>query len=198
MKDFLCDECRNHYQKLKEYLALFQIAFREDGRLVRGLDYYTKTAFELTSTELGSQDALAGGGRYDLLTAELGGKPTPGVGFAAGIERLLMVLEKREIPGYASEQPSLYIAAADDASRDWALARTMEMRNNGVSAESDLLGRSLKAQMRDADRQGAAAVVVVGQQELQSGKANLKNMKTGESKEILLDELGKNFAAGAR
>ena len=198
MKDFLCDECRNHYQKLKEYLALFQIAFREDGRLVRGLDYYTKTAFELTSTELGSQDALAGGGRYDLLTAELGGKPTPGVGFAAGIERLFMVLEKRQISGFAPEQLSLYIAAADDASRDWALARTMEMRNIGVSAESDLLGRSLKAQMRDADRQGAAAVVVVGQQELQSGKANLKNMKTGESKEILLDELGKNFATGAR
>ena len=196
MKDYLCEECRNHYQKLKEFLASLQIRFREDGRLVRGLDYYTKTAFELTSTELGSQDALAGGGRYDLLTAELGGKPTPGVGFAAGFERLLMVLEKKEIPGFLPEKPSLYIAAADEASREWVLAKTMELRNNGVAAESDLLARSLKAQMRDADRQGAAAVMVVGQQELQSGKANLKDMKTGESKEILLAELAKNFARG--
>ena len=181
---------------MKESLASLQIHFREDGRLVRGLDYYTKTAFELTSTELGSQDALAGGGRYDLLTAELGGKPTPGVGFAAGFERLLMVLEKKEIPGFLPEKPSLYIAAADEASREWVLAKTMELRNNGVAAESDLLARSLKAQMRDADRQGAAAVMVVGQQELQSGKANLKDMKTGESKEILLAELAKNFARG--
>jgi histidyl-tRNA synthetase len=193
MTDFLCEECRNHFQKLKDYLTSFHIPFQVDGRLVRGLDYYTKTAFELTSSELGSQDALAGGGRYDLLTAELGGKPTPGVGFAAGIERLLLVLEKNQAAGFVREKPLLYIVAADETSRDWVIATSMELRAKGVSAETDLLARSLKAQMRDADRQGATTVVVVGQQELQSGKASLKDMKSGGSKEILLDDLAQFF-----
>ena len=194
MRDFLCEECKSHYQQLKDGLASIQIPFHEDGRLVRGLDYYTKTAFELTSTELGSQDALAGGGRYDLLAAELGGKPTPGVGFAAGIERLLMVLEEKQIPGFVVKRPSLYIACADDSSRNWVLAKTMELRSKGIRAESDLLARSLKAQMRDADRQEAASVIVIGQQELQSGKASQKDMKTGESREIILDELVKSLS----
>jgi histidyl-tRNA synthetase len=198
MADFLCDECKVHFQELKNYLASFHIPFQVDGRMVRGLDYYTKTAFELTSTELGSQDALAGGGRYDLLTAELGGKPTPGVGFAAGIERLLMVLEKKQTLGFDREKPLLYIAAADEGSREWVIATTMELRARGVSAETDLLARSLKAQMRDADRQGVTTVLVVGQKELQSGKASLKYMNSGESREIPLDELAQFFLQNLR
>ena len=192
--DYLCEECRNHFDGLKSALAALRIPFRIDGRLVRGLDYYTKTAFELTSAELGSQDALAGGGRYDLLTAELGGKQTPAVGFAAGMERLLMVLERIDGPGAVGEKPSLYLAAADDESREWVLVQTMELRREGVWVESDLLGRSLKAQMREADRQGAQAVLVVGQKELQSGKGSLKEMTTGESKEIQLAALRAHFA----
>ncbi|HTX18494.1 MAG TPA: histidine--tRNA ligase [Bacteroidota bacterium] len=192
--DYLCEECRSHFEGLKSALAALRIPFRIDGRLVRGLDYYTKTAFELTSTELGSQDALAGGGRYDLLTAELGGKQTPAVGFAAGIERLLMVLEKIKGAGDTGGQPALYLAAADAESREWVLAQTMELRGEGVWVESDLLGRSLKAQMRDADRQGVRAVLVVGQKELQSGKGSLKNMMNGESKEVQLSALQQLFA----
>jgi histidyl-tRNA synthetase len=192
--DHLCAECAEHFESLKKYLTSFNISFTVDGRLVRGLDYYTKTAFELTSTELGSQDALAGGGRYDLLTQELGGKATPGVGFAAGIERLVMVLEKRAFEPAAEIRPALFIASADTESRAWAIATTMDLRSEGVAVEADFLARSLKAQMREADRQQAKFVLVVGQQELGKGKAILKNMKTGDQKEIPLNELRKQLS----
>ncbi len=195
--EHLCAECAEHFGRVKKYLEALHISFIVDGRLVRGLDYYTKTAFELTSTALGSQDALAGGGRYDLLTQELGGKPTPGVGFAAGIERLMMVLEKKGVAEPIDGKPELYIAAADDASREWIITTTMELRAKEIAAESDFLRRSLKAQMRDADRQQAAFVIVVGQHELESGKAELKNMRTGGHKEILLKEIAKQFSRSA-
>ncbi|MGA7160353.1 MAG: histidine--tRNA ligase [Bacteroidota bacterium] len=194
ISDYLCAECADHFDSVKKYLEAFHIPFSVDGRLVRGLDYYTKTAFELTSTALGSQDALAGGGRYDLLTQELGGKPTPGVGFAAGIERLMMVLEKTGSTETAEVNPELFIAAADEASRQWVISTTMELRAKGVAVESDFLRRSLKAQMRDADRQQATFVLVVGQQELNSGKAGLKNMRTGERKEVVLKEIAAEFS----
>ncbi len=192
--DYLCAECADHFESVKKYLAAFHIAFTVDRRLVRGLDYYTKTAFELTSMELGSQDALAGGGRYDLLTQELGGKSTPGVGFAAGIERLMMVLEKKGFANAVAVKPALFIAAADDASREWTISTTIELRAKGIPVESDFLRRSLKAQMREADRQQAAFVIVVGQHELESGSAGLKNMQTGEQKEILLKNLATQFS----
>jgi histidyl-tRNA synthetase len=192
--DHLCADCSGHFEDVKKYLHAFNISFAVDERLVRGLDYYTKTAFELTSTALGSQDALAGGGRYDLLTHELGGKATPGVGFAAGIERLMMVLEKKGSGKGIDIKPVLYIAAADDVSREWIILTTMDLRANGIAVESDLLRRSLKAQMRDADRQQAAFVIVVGQHEIESGKATLKNMQTGEQKEIILKNIATQFS----
>lgn len=192
--DHLCAECAEHFESLKKYLTSFHILYTMDGRLVRGLDYYTKTAFELTSAELGSQDALAGGGRYDLLTQELGGKATPGVGFAAGIERLMMVLEKKGFEPAAEIRPALFIASADAESRAWAVATTMDLRSEGIAVEADFLARSLKAQMREADRQQAKFVLVVGQQELGSGRAILKNMKTGDQKEISLDEIRKQLS----
>jgi histidyl-tRNA synthetase len=193
MINHLCSECAGHFEGLKKYLAAFHIPYVLDERLVRGLDYYTKTAFELTSTGLGSQDALAGGGRYDLLTRELGGKATPGVGFAAGMERLMMVLEKKGFNKAADGRPSLFIAAADADSRGWVVMTTMELRSKGVAVEADFLRRSLKAQMREADRQQATSVLVVGQQEIANGKANLKNMQTGEEKEILLSQIAQEL-----
>lgn len=189
INEFLCTECSEHFNNVQRLLTSFGIDFAVDGRLVRGLDYYTKTAFELTSTALGSQDALAGGGRYDLLTQELGGKATPGVGFAAGIERLLMVLDKT---GYAipdNRHPLLFIAAADDSAREWALAETIRLRERGIGTETDLLRRSLKAQMREADRQGATFVLVAGARELEEGKAALKRMQDGTSELISLDAI---------
>ena len=191
--DHLCPECADHFESLKKYLTAFRIDYTVNGRLVRGLDYYTKTAFELTSTELGSQDALAGGGRYDLLTKELGGKATPGVGFAAGIERLMMVLEKKGVETSTEIRPSLFIASADAESRSWAIATAMDLRSEGIAVEADFLARSLKAQMREADRQQAKFVLVIGQQEIGSGRAILKNMKTGDQEEISLDEIRKQL-----
>ena len=195
--DHLCDTCKNHFSSVRRLLDELDIHYTIDGRLVRGLDYYTKTAFELSSTELGSQDALAGGGRYDLLTEELGGKATPGVGFAAGIERLLMVLEKRGYTFPPAPVPSLFIAAADSSARQWAYSTVMALRAAGIAAETDLLNRSLKAQMREADRQKAAYVLVVGANELSNGTAKLKRMDDSSEKIVQLNDLRKEFTSSS-
>ncbi|HLF20543.1 MAG TPA: His/Gly/Thr/Pro-type tRNA ligase C-terminal domain-containing protein, partial [Bacteroidota bacterium] len=160
-----------------------------DGRLVRGLDYYTKTAFEITSFHLGSQDALAGGGRYDLLVKELGGEPTPGVGFAAGMERVLMVLEKLAKNTFQEVDPVIFFVGMDDQSREWTFLKCCELRARGVSAELDYLERSVKAQMREANRLKAKYVVVIGENEMKSRSAKLKNMRTGEEAPVSLDRL---------
>ena len=176
--EHLNEACALHFEKVKSLLTAFDIPFIVDGRLVRGLDYYTKTAFEVSSTELGSQDALAGGGRYDLLVQELGGKPTPGIGFAGGMERLMMVLEKKN---FQSPEifPTLFISAADENSRTWVLKTAMHLRANGIAVEVDLMNRSLKAQMREADRQKVKYALVIGEHEIQTGKALL--IRRGES-----------------
>jgi histidyl-tRNA synthetase len=189
MKDFLCSECAEHFDAVQSTLKSLSIPFHINGRLVRGLDYYTKTAFEITSTALGSQDALAGGGRYDLLVEELGGKPTPGVGFAAGMERLMMVLQKTGSLQTKQRPPTVFIVGLDDKSRSWAFIKAVRLRSLGIPVELDYLGRSLKAQMREANRQEAANVLVIGDSELQSGKAKLKNMKTGNEQLIELENI---------
>lgn len=186
--EYLNEECAAHFERVKKLLTDYGVPFTVNGRLVRGLDYYTKTAFEITSTELGSQDALAGGGRYDLLIEELGGKKTPSVGFAAGMERLMMILEKK---GFKSPEPHplIFIAAADDIARDWALKKTMELRSLGIPAETDLLKRSLKAQMKEADRQQSTFAIVVGATELGRCKGMLKNLSDHTQQEVVLDQL---------
>jgi histidyl-tRNA synthetase len=189
MKDFLCSECAAHFEEVRSTLKSLNIPFRVNGRLVRGLDYYTKTAFEITSTALGSQDALAGGGRYDLLVEELGGKPTPGVGFAAGMERLMMVLQKSGTPPTKQQPPSLFIIGLDDNARSWAFVKAIRLRARGIPVEVDYLGRSLKAQLREANRQEAAHVLVIGESEMQSGTAKLKDMKTGNEQPIELEKI---------
>lgn len=189
MKDFLCSECSIHFDGVQSTLKTLGIPYNVNGRLVRGLDYYTKTAFEITSSALGSQDALAGGGRYDLLVEELGGKPTPGVGFAAGMERLMMVLQKTGSLQARQQAPTIFIIGLDDQSRSWAFARAIRLRSLGIPVELDYLGRSLKAQMREANRQEAAHVLVIGDSELRSGKAKLKNMKTGNEQLVELDKI---------
>jgi histidyl-tRNA synthetase len=180
MKDHLCPECMAHFDQLQDALRDTKTPFAIDGRLVRGLDYYTKTAFEITSRSLGAQDALAGGGRYDLLTEQLGGKRTPAVGFAAGIERLLIALEKQHALPSTQQRPQLYVVALGEAARRWAFRKTHELRNNGFSIEMDYLGRSVKAQMRDANRSGAPFVLVVGDKELATGTFPLKVMADGQ------------------
>jgi histidyl-tRNA synthetase len=187
--EHLCEECTVHFSAVRSLLESLAIPFEVDGRLVRGLDYYTKTAFEITSTALGSQDALAGGGRYDLLVEELGGKSTPGVGFAGGIERLLMVLSKLEKNILVTPPPHVYFVGLDEPARVWAFLKTHELRKKGICAEVDYLGRSVKAQMREANRQQSRFVIVVGEQELKTKSAKLKNMHTGEETPVSLDAL---------
>ena len=189
MKDHLCPECSEHFLEVQKLLQSTETPFEIDGRLVRGLDYYTKTAFEITSSALGSQDALAGGGRYDLLVEELGGKPTPGIGFAAGMERLMMVLTKVGPPSPSNVNPILYIVTTDESSRRWAFAKATSLRSKGLRVEIDYLGRSVKAQMREANRQEAQYSMVIGETELQTQHAKLKNMKTGEESLVNLGEL---------
>lgn len=195
MIDHLCEECAAHFAGLQALLKAAGVLYEIDGRIVRGLDYYTKTAFEITSPDLGSQDALAGGGRYDLLVKELGGKDTPAVGFAAGMERLLMAMEKQKLEGGVSPAPLLFIAAADEDGRRWAMSKVMELRRAGLAAETDLLERSLKAQMREADRQRSAFVLVVGAHELGENAASVKDMKSGKESRLSLGRLAEELAA---
>ena len=193
MKDLLCSECAAHFGQLQKVLTDLEIPFVVDGRIVRGLDYYTKTAFEIVSSDLGSQDALAGGGRYDLLVEQLGGKPTPAVGFAAGMERLLMVMEKQDVNALEQNNPVLYLAAADDSGRAWVIRQAMLLRREGISCEFDMLARSVKAQMREADRQKTDYVLVVGENEIASNSAVLKRMATGTTETITLTDLPSKF-----
>lgn len=189
MKDHLCDECRDHFASVQTLLNDLNIPHVVEGRLVRGLDYYTKTAFEITTSHLGSQDALAGGGRYDLLVEELGGKSTPGVGFAAGIERVFITLEKLGKDKFQEAGPVVFFVGMDDKSREWAFLKSCELRMRGISAELDYLNRSVKAQMREANRLHAKFVVVIGEEELKSRSAKLKNMANGEESPISFDRL---------
>jgi histidyl-tRNA synthetase len=189
MNEHLCGECSIHFAIVRSLLDALAIPYEVDGRLVRGLDYYTKTAFEITSTALGSQDALAGGGRYDLLVEEIGGKQTPGVGFAAGIERLLIVLAKLNKNKIDSLSPVIYFVGLDETARIWSFLKTNELRQQGIRAEVDYLGRSVKSQMREANRQRALYVIVVGEQELKTKTAKLKNMSTGEETAVSLEKI---------
>jgi len=194
IKDYLCQECADHFTHVLTTLDETQIEHTVDGKLVRGLDYYTKTAFEITSSALGSQDALAGGGRYDLLIEELGGKPTPGVGFAAGMERLIMVLTKQKPITFSAPLPTLYIVSADEQARHWTFQKAIELRRRGIAVEVDYLDRSVKAQMREANRLNCEFVLVIGERELTSGSGTIKNMISSAEASVSLSQLETFFA----
>jgi histidyl-tRNA synthetase len=180
--DYLCDECRAHFEAVKSYLALYRIPFRLSHRLVRGLDYYTRTTFEILGTNLGAQNALVGGGRYDGLVRQLGGPDRSGIGFAAGIERLVLALPEGALP--AARPPDVFVASLGDAAREPALALTRALRRGGVPAEVDLEGRSLRSQMKRADRVKAPLVLILGDDELARGTVTLKDMRTGEQHDV--------------
>ncbi|MBQ5927135.1 MAG: histidine--tRNA ligase [Clostridia bacterium] len=182
--DNLCEECSAHFEKLKSYLTLAGIEYEINPKIVRGLDYYTRTVFEFVSTEIGAQGTVCGGGRYDGLIEELGGNPTPAVGFAAGIERLLMVMEANGSSIPESKKPTAYVAGMDEASRQKAFEITAKLRQNGVFAETDHMEKSVKAQFKYADKIGAKFVAVIGSNELEQGIMNVKNMQTGEAESV--------------
>ncbi len=186
--NYLCEDCQQHFQQLQTYLRAMNIEFTINPKIVRGLDYYTKTVFEFVTTDIGAQGTVCGGGRYDGLIEQMGGKPTPAMGFAMGLERLIMTMERQ---GCAFEEPTtcdLYIAPMDAAAMSTAMQLGQTLRASGYQVEYDLMQRGLKAQMKYANKIGASFVMVLGENELQSQKANLKNMETGEQVEIPLNE----------
>ncbi len=186
--DYLCDDCRSHFEKLQKNLTAMNIEFTVNPKIVRGLDYYTKTVFEFVTTSIGAQGTVCGGGRYDGLIEQLGGAPTPALGFAMGIERLIMTMESQGCDFIEPKKCALYIAAMDEAALEKAIVLTKTLRDDGIWAEYDLAGRGLKAQMKYANKLGADFSMVLGSNEIESGKANLKNMETGEQTEIFLGD----------
>jgi histidyl-tRNA synthetase len=186
--DHLDDESMQDFEVVKELLKAAGIPFEVDARLVRGLDYYTRTTFEIESGKVGSQNALCGGGRYDLLIEQLGGAPTPGVGFAAGIERILLACENEKALNIPEDKLDLYIVRIDKELTSVVYEIGVSSRRADISADFDYLERSVKAQMREANKLNARYVLFVGGDEYQKGQANLKNMGTGEQQLIILAE----------
>jgi histidyl-tRNA synthetase len=185
ISDQLCDACQEHEHRVLELLDRFHIPYLKNPRLVRGLDYYTRTAFEVVTTQLGAQDAVAGGGRYNGLIKELGGPDLPAIGFAIGEERLAGLLSQQEaaIP----QIPLLYLAILGPEAQNMAFELIQGLRQHGYAADMDFTNRSLKAQMTMANRRGAAWVLIVGEQELATNQAPLKNMHTGQQQLVSLE-----------
>ncbi len=188
MLDYLCEPCAEHFAQVKACLDTADIPYEVDTRIVRGLDYYTRTVFEFVSDALGAQAVVCGGGRYDGLCEEMGGPHLPSLGFAMGLERLLMVLEAKGVEFPAPPRCEVYLAPMGEAAVRACFALATKLREGGIAAELDIAGRGLKAQMKYADKRGARYTVVVGDNELQTGKAQLKDMETGEISEVSLDD----------
>ena len=186
--DYLCDECKEHFEKVKSYLDAADVEYTINPRIVRGLDYYTKTVFEFITTEIGSQGAVCAGGRYDGLAEELGGPKLPSLGFAMGLERILILMEKQGCEFPPDTVADVYIAPMGDKASAEAIKLCNELRDEGFIAVTDLSGRGLKAQMKYANKIGAKYSIVIGDNELENKKAMLKNMLTGEQKEVSIPD----------
>lgn len=185
--DYLCDECRDHFEGLKARLDALGIAYTVNPEIVRGLDYYTKTVFEFVSNNIGAQGTVCGGGRYDGLFETLGAPHTPALGFAMGIERLLMVMEQCGCEFPPEDPCTVYIGSMGEAAAVKAMALVAEMRKEGFYAECDTMGRSVKAQMKYADKLGAAYSCIIGDNELETGVVQLKNMVNAEKTEVSIN-----------
>lgn len=191
--DYLCDECKEHFEKIQKYLDAQNIEYKINPQIVRGLDYYTKTVFEFVSNSIGAQGTVCGGGRYDGLVEELGGQHTASLGFAMGLERLMLLMEAQGCEFPQAEKPDLFIVALGEKATLKALEIAKDMREEGFSALLDLNQRSVRAQMKYADKLGAKFNVVIGDNEVENKIAKLKNMQTGEETEINLDTFVSGF-----
>ncbi len=186
--DYLCEECQEHFQQVKSYLDCAGVEYTVNPTIVRGLDYYTKTVFEFVTDYIGAQGTVCGGGRYDGLIEELGGKHVPSLGFAMGMERLLMLMEKQGIEIPAPSPCDLYIAPLGEEAKKKAFALVGKVRESGLFAETDVVSRGLRAQMKYADKIGARFSIVLGDDEITRGEAVVKNMETGQQTKISLNE----------
>ena len=194
--NYICDECREHFEGLKNNLELMGIDYEIDADIVRGLDYYTKTVFEITSSDLGAQSTVCGGGRYDGLVEQLGGQPTPGIGFGLGIERLILCMKAQGVDIPSVEKQMLFICNMGDNAKQFAVKMTNDLRCAGISASCDNMKKSLKAQMKYADKLGCKYTVIIGDNEIETGVCSLKNMTTGENTEMKIDEIAKFLKGG--
>lgn len=193
MLDYLCEDCREHFEKVQAYLKAQNIAFNINPKIVRGLDYYTKTVFEFVSDSIGAQGTVCGGGRYDGLVEELGGQKTASLGFAMGLERLMLLMEAQNCPFPEPQAADLFIVALGDKAVLKALEISKDMRAEGFGCLMDLNQRSVRAQMKYADKLGAKFNLVIGDNEVESGCAKLKNMATGEETDIQLETFVNGF-----
>ncbi len=191
--DFLCEECSEHFSKVKEYLACAGIEYTVNPCIVRGLDYYTRTVFEFISSEIGAQGTVLGGGRYDGLVEELGGKPAPALGFAMGIERLFLLLEAQGINVGRDESPDIYFANIDENAMKTALSLASDLTADGYSAEVNLMDRSLKAQLKYANKTNTKFTAVIGEEDLEKGTVGVKNMKDGTVTECRISGFAEDF-----
>ena len=189
MLDYLCDDCHQAFEELKQNLTSLGIEYTIDPNIVRGLDYYTKTAFEFVTTKIGAQGTVCGGGRYDHLVEELGGPPIPGVGFGLGIERLLLLMEANQIEIPEADKPEVFVAVVGEAAKAFGLKLCRQLRQKGVIAEMDTLARNIKGQFKYADRLGARYTLVIGEDELAKGVVSLKDMSRSEQREIAIDKI---------
>ena len=189
MRDYLCEDCRSHFAAVRQGLDNIGIAYVENPTIVRGLDYYTRTVFEFVHTGAGAQGTVCGGGRYDGLVEELGGKPTPGIGFGMGLERLLMVLDAEGAAIPADRVPDLCLCSMGEPARLLAERIAARLRRQNLWAETDVMGRGLKPQMKYANKTGARYTVVLGDDEVASGRARLKRMSDGVELEVGLEAL---------
>lgn len=187
--DYLCDDCAKHFEEVKRRLSALKIPYVVNAGIVRGLDYYTRTVFEFISDAIGAQGTVCGGGRYNNLVEEVGGKPTPAVGFGLGLERLLMVLENTGKLNAPEERSDLYVASMGERAGKYVPVLAAQLRAQGVRTEFDISARGLKAQMKYADKSGARYVVVIGDDELDAGKVSVKDMASGDSVVCDLDRL---------
>ena len=190
----LCDECREHFNAVKKFLTAAGVDFEIDARLVRGLDYYTKTAFEIQYTPLGAQSAVAGGGRYDGLIKEIGGDATPAVGFAAGLERILLALELQKLLPEQNKKIAAFVVASGTAAELYAFKILTDLRRKNISAAMDFAKKSMKAQMKAAAKSGAKFALIIGEDEVVNSTVTVKNLETSAQVNIPLAEVPDNIS----
>lgn len=186
--DYLCEDCKEHFEQLQKKLQVMGIEYKINPKIVRGLDYYTRTVFEFVTTDIGAQGTVCGGGRYDGLIEQLGGPKTPALGFAMGLERLIITMKNQGCDFMEEKTCDLYIASMGEAAAAKAMALTMQLRDEGFFVEYDLVERGIKPQMKYADKIGAKFVMVLGDNEIETGDARLKNMADGSQTDIKLDD----------
>ena len=190
----LCDDCREHFNAVKNFLTAAGIPFEIDSRLVRGLDYYTKTAFEIQYPPLGAQSAVAGGGRYDGLIKEIGGDDTPAVGFAAGLERILLALELQNLLPEQNKKIAAFIVASGTAAETYAFKLLTDLRRENISAVMDFARKSMKAQMKAAAKSGAKFALIIGEDEVASSTVTVKNLETSAQVKVPVQEVSEKIS----